>query len=163
MGFCQSIRMCFEESLTFCLISCRFFSPSMLIGEREKQMQKGLILLVTGILSAWTYNKAVGFAIFVGSEEGAIENLEKYSKEMNYKLLGKSCAETDSDRDGYITCTGRFQGADNAPEFKELLDCGSGAWGARTGGCKPKFAPYPPTMQQLPAPTPSAPAKPESR
>lgn len=126
-------------------------------------MQKALIALVVVLglsgVSAYTYNRTVGFAVFVGSKEGAEANVHIYAKDLNYTVLGKSCAETDSDHDGYITCTGRFQGTSGTAEFKEALECGSGAWGARTGGCKPKYASYPP-MAQAPAPVPTpAPAR----
>ena len=125
-------------------------------------MEKALIALAAAVvlsgIGAYGYNRTVGFAAFVGSKEGAEANVHVYAKDLNYKVLGKSCAETDSDHDGYITCTGRFQGAETAPEFKEVLECGSGAWGSRTGGCKPKFATYPPMMQApatAPAPVPA--------
>lgn len=127
-------------------------------------MKKTLLAVAIGIglfggIGAYVYNRAVGFSAFVGSKEGAESNVKVYAKDLNYKVLGMSCAETDSDHDGYITCTGRFQGTSNTTEFKEVLECGSGAWGVRTGGCKPKFASYPP-MMPAPVSTPApAPAK----
>ena len=124
--------------------------------------QKLLIVLaifgVCSIPAAYVYNQTVGFAIFVGSEEGAVKNLDKNAKDMNYIVAGKSCAETDSDHDGYISCTGRFREVANGPEVKELLECGSGAWGARTGGCKPKLGVFP--MQPAVPSTTPAPAAP---
>lgn len=119
-------------------------------------MQKALLIsavvVATGLASAWGYNKTVGFAIFVGSKTDAEKNLDLYARDMGVKVLGRSCAETDSDGDAYISCTARFQEGEGGPTVERYLECGSGAWGARTGGCKPKLGVYPM------APTPFAPA-----
>lgn len=114
----------------------------------------GAIVVITAGVSLWSYNKAVGLAVFVGSKTDAEQNLVMYAKDVNVKVVGKSCAETDSDGDHYISCTARFQETDGGPVTERYLECGSGAWGARTGGCKPKLGAYP----MMPAPAAVAPA-----
>lgn len=125
-------------------------------------MQKALIalgvLIVFSIPAAYIYNNTVGFAFSVGSKAAALENVKEYAKEMNIKILGATCAETDSDHNGYISCEARVIESGNTVATEKLLECGSGTLFARTGGCKLRVGAYP--MQpfqspQVPAPSPA--------
>lgn len=128
----------------------------------EVSMEKAMItlgvLLVLTVSAAYMYNNTVGFAFSVGSKAAALENVQAYAKEMNIKVLGATCAETDSDRNGYISCEARVIESGNTTATEKLLECGSGALFARTGGCKLRVGAYP--MQpfqplQAPAPAPA--------
>ena len=126
----------------------------------EVPMQKVWIALgvvvALSIPAAYIYNNTVGFAFSVGSKAAALENVKEYATEMNIKVLGATCAETDSDRNGYISCEARVIESGNTAATEKLLECGSGALFARTGGCKLRVGAYPmQPFQPLQAPAPS--------
>jgi hypothetical protein len=137
------------------------FLPSILV-DVEASVQKSFvvlsILIVFFVGVAIIYNNTVGFAFSVGSKEAALENVKAYAKDMDIKVLGATCAETDSDRNGYISCEARVIEFGKTDATEKLLECGSGALFSRTGGCKLRVGAYP--MQpfhspQVPTPEPA--------
>lgn len=132
----------------------------------EVPVQKALIalgiLFAFSIPAAYIYNQTVGFAFSVGSKDAALENMKVYAKDMDIKVLGATCAETDSDHNGYISCEARVIESGNTVPTEKLLECGSGAIFARTGGCKLRVGVYPVQPMQ-PAAQTQTPVSPEAR
>lgn len=72
--------------------------------------------------------KLLPFLLLVGciqvrvlpSEEVAYarQQAKLFGEDLNYKVLGVSCATNDSDGDGYVSCTVRV-----APDTRIVLDC----------------------------------------
>lgn len=74
---------------------------------------------------------AVCFLYACGNPEVAKEAARQYAKDLGYTVVGVACASTDTDHDGYVSCSLRVEGND-API---LLECTRGEW-TFTGGCK---------------------------
>lgn len=91
-------------------------------------MRLGFVLMIVALVS---------LAGCGGSKKAATVNMDNYIHEMGWQKVGGSCAGSDSDGDGYISCTARVRDKDG-PEHQEVLECGSGEIGRLTEGCKPK-------------------------
>lgn len=66
-----------------------------------------------------------------GDPEVAKAAARQYARDLGYKVVGVSCAGTDSDHDGYVSCSLRVEGNDEPL----LLECTRGEW-TFTSGCK---------------------------
>jgi len=69
--------------------------------------------------------------IACGDPEAAKAAARVYAKDLGYEVTGISCAETDTDDDGYIACSVRVKGQD----LPLALECGRGTL-TFAGGCK---------------------------
>ena len=73
-----------------------------------------------------------------GSKQAAMKFMAEYATDMKWKVFASTCAGTDSDGDGYISCTANIQIRDREA-VEKYLECASGGWATRTSGCKAKI------------------------
>ncbi len=107
-------------------------------------MKKGFTLIELMIVMAIISVFAVvigsiffrGCSAVFGSKQEAVANMRTYATEMGWKMVGGTCADTDSDGDGYISCTINIQEVEGAIPVAKAIQCASGAAISRTGGCK---------------------------
>lgn len=66
-----------------------------------------------------------------GDVEVAKGYARSYASDLGYSVIGVACTGTDSDGDGYISCTVRVK--DDEPL---ILQCASGSAASFTAGCK---------------------------
>lgn len=75
-----------------------------------------------------------------GSKEKAQLALKGTAEEMGWDLVASSCAESDTDGDGYISCMAKVRvgkDKDGNDLFEEkALECESGSACSTAGGCK---------------------------
>ncbi len=85
-----------------------------------------------------------------GSKADATEAAKEYATDLKWEIVAISCAHSDSDNDGYISCTLRVKESSEGPSVEKYLDCASGAFGSKTGGCKVRMPQYgaPPITNQ---------------
>lgn len=75
------------------------------------------------ILAGCNFNK-------VPPEEAA----KKFAAELHLDLAGASCTQSDTDHDGYVTCTVSFDLGSDVPPLLAKISCAP--LGGETGGCK---------------------------
>ena len=85
-----------------------------------------------------------------GSKADATEAAKEYATDLKWEIVAISCAHSDTDNDGYISCTLRVKENPEGPAVEKYLDCASGAFGSKTGGCKARLPQYgtPPITNQ---------------
>lgn len=93
------------------------------------------IIGIIAIVIATLFFRGCSSAL-TGDKETAVSNMRTFAQEMGWKMLGGTCVDTDSDGDGYISCTVSIQGGEGQAPVEKALLCASGAILARTGGCK---------------------------
>ncbi|MCX6714817.1 MAG: type II secretion system protein [Candidatus Uhrbacteria bacterium] len=95
-----------------------------------------IVLAIISILAVVVGGMFRGCSAVSGSKQEAMATMRTYATEMGWKMVGGTCADTDSDGDGYISCTINVQEVEGAPPVAKALQCASGAAISRTGGCK---------------------------
>ncbi len=98
-------------------------------------MRKGLILI--GLVITVLVSTGCGR----GSKEHAQKEMKKYVEEMGWIYIGGSCAGSDSDGDGYISCNANVRETQEGPSMEKALQCANGSIADTTSGCKPTVAP----------------------
>jgi prepilin-type N-terminal cleavage/methylation domain-containing protein len=89
-----------------------------------------IVLAIIGIIAALILS-----AGGCGSPAKAKDNARAFCSDLGYSVTGISCAETDSDGDGYISCSVLAEDKAGA-EVRLQLECSGGSPWRRTGGCK---------------------------
>ena len=92
-----------------------------------------LAILFVGVVGTFGARGCGGLA---GSKEKARANMTAFANEMGWKLVGGTCAGTDSDGDGYISCTANIQEVEGAPPVVKAIECASGSAVSITEGCR---------------------------
>lgn len=93
------------------------------------------------------------FYLYVGGLKGSEEDrqiyIQQYARDLHLEIVGVSCAQTDSDGDGYVSCTLRARDASSRPSEQTrqqpietlALECGRGGGCTTTSGCRPLKTP----------------------
>ena len=89
-----------------------------------------IVLAIIGIIAALGLSAGCG-----GSPDKAKACARSFCAGLGYSVTGISCAETDSDGDGYISCSVLAEDKAGA-EVRLQLECSGGSPWRRTGGCK---------------------------
>lgn len=76
-----------------------------------------------------------------GSKEHAQKEMKTYVEEMGWTYVGGSCAGSDSDGDGYISCNANVRETPDGPPVEKALQCANGSIADTTSGCKPTVTP----------------------
>lgn len=88
------------------------------------------IILILGVIVTGRFN---------GTLDGTNihDDARRHLVQLGYTIEGLTCANTDSDNDGYVSCTARVKEMPTPYAF----ECGTGWYG--TGGCRqPKPSTY---------------------
>jgi len=93
-------------------------------------MKKCVCVVVFVALALWGCGR--------GSKSAAEDAMKQYAKEMGWTYIGGSCTESDSDEDGYISCTANVKLTSDSPPVTQNLECDNGSILDTTGGCKQK-------------------------
>lgn len=109
---------------------------------QDEARRRGETCLALVVLIGWGYGK------YRWDHDLAVGELKDYLHDMyeDRVVVGTSCAGTDSDGNGYISCEGRVSGPKENPERVEvvLLECSTSLF---SGGCKQRNV-FPGTVPQ---------------
>lgn len=96
-----------------------------------------IVVAVIGLCAAGAIVGCSSCHVGEGQEAAAKAEAQKWATNLGYRILGISCANIDSDNDGYVSCTVRVIDGDKPAETKQI-EC-RGEW-SRGHGCRePKF------------------------
>ena len=94
------------------------------------------LLIVVAMIGLCTAAAIVGCSscnVGEGQETAAKAEAQKWATDLGYRILGISCANIDSDHDGYVSCTVRVIDGEKPAETKQI-EC-RGEW-SRGHGCR---------------------------
>ena len=88
-----------------------------------------IVIAILGVFLTIAITACNGLTSGKEIKEAATHDAEKFVRELGWKTNGISCADVDSDRDGYVSCTIALTNGTN-----EFVECrGAYAWGH---GCR---------------------------
>lgn len=93
-------------------------------------MELIIVVAILGILGAICFG---GMSSCHNSKGKATEEAQTFAREMGMKVKGVSCAERDTDGDGYVSCTVSVDQGDGKTTL-EALECAA-VW-SRNDGCR---------------------------
>jgi prepilin-type N-terminal cleavage/methylation domain-containing protein len=93
-----------------------------------------IVIAILGIIGAVV---AGSFAGCGADQEDLKSQARQFASDLGYEVIGVSCMSHDSDNDGYVSCTIRYQEPSNGEVSKETktlaLECAGGLLNFKTG------------------------------